>query len=225
MIIATVLRSGGEFTPDHVRWLHSQLPKRLSAVCFSDVPITGIETIPLLERWPAYWAKMELFRPEINEDIFYLDLSTVITGDITDILSNERLTMMRDFMFPHSLGSGLMRIPQECKARVYDAFAAHPGYHMARCATPQIRGDQGFLGKMLTGVSRWQNLYPGQILSYRANVVHRSRSKWAEYGLSRGNGSLPNDARIVCFHGHPRPWDVERFESWIPPFNASRKLA
>ena len=36
---------------------------------------------------------------------------------------------------------------------------------------------------------------PGQIVSYKLSVQE--------------TGRLPPGARLVCFHGHPRPWEIQ----------------
>lgn len=208
-VIATVLRSGGEYTPEHVQWLHSQLPPEAEAVCFSDSHIPGIKTIPLKENWPGWWAKLELFRPDIDEDIFYLDLDTVITGDITILLSERRLMMLSDFYHPNRAASGLMYIPREAKRDVWQRFIHNP-YRQMRIH--RIAGDQAFISRCLDPL-RWQDEYPGQVVSYKANVASAWMEGYTE-PFSSGNGELPDDARIVCFHGFPRPWEVEL--EWIP---------
>jgi len=57
-------------------------------------------------------------------------------------------------------------------------------------------GDQGFLADHgLAGAQRWQSVVPGQICSYKVHDLAR-----------RG---MPDNARVVCFHGQPRPWAPE----------------
>jgi hypothetical protein len=48
--------------------LHSQVARYLPGirfVCLADTPVT-CERWPLLDDWPGWWAKMELFRPDIE---------------------------------------------------------------------------------------------------------------------------------------------------------------
>ncbi|HBZ15006.1 hypothetical protein [Candidatus Pantoea floridensis] len=210
MIIAMVLRSGGEYNARHVHWLHRQLPKGYRIVCFSDVNIEGIETIPLQYDWPGWWAKMELFRPDIPDDIFYLDLDTVITGDITGMLSVHRPMMLKDFYNPQQFGSGLMFIPHEAKARVWSAFLKNPEEHMNHCSTPECWGDQGFISREMEGITAWQSVFFDQVVSYKAHVMHSANPK---------PGELPMNTRICCFHGKPRPWDLRIPYHWLPKFN------
>ena len=55
-------------------------------------------------------------------------------------------------------------------------------------------GDQAFLETVLIDrVERIQDAMPGGLVSYKADV--------AKHGLG-------DDARVVMFHGRPRPWEV-----------------
>lgn len=211
MLIATVLRSGGDYTPEHVQWLHRQLPQDVPSVCFSDIDIPGVKTIPLRHNWPGWWAKLELFRPDIHDDIFFLDLDTVITGDISTLLAEKRLMMLNDFYHPEFAASGVMRIPHEVKHEVWHRFTFNPERHMR---IHRIAGDQGFLSRTLTP-ARWQDNYPDQFISYKAHVAACWMPGFTET-RSAGDGTLPPDARIVCFHGFPRPWEVQL--DWIPAY-------
>ncbi|EFO2868674.1 hypothetical protein IH240_004512, partial [Escherichia coli] len=72
--------------PKHAQWLHRQI-RGIRSVCLTDAEhIEGVETAPLFYNWPGWWAKMELFNPDHpvigKEDLFYLDIDTVITGDL-----------------------------------------------------------------------------------------------------------------------------------------------
>ena len=64
LTIATVLKSGGEYTPKHVRELREGISKHLSTphrfVCFSDLPGKGYEVIKLKHDWPRWWPKREV---------------------------------------------------------------------------------------------------------------------------------------------------------------------
>lgn len=187
-----VLKSGGEFTPKHVKWLARQVP---GLICLSDVPVDGVETIPLIHNWPKWFSKFELFRPDIDGDLLYFDLDTVIVGDL-ESLDVGKTTMLSDFYRPHLPASGLMYIKQEDKQRVWDYWIKNPVGHMQRARTTQCWGDQGILrGVLGRGVNRWDE---GLAVSYK---VHCKRG-------------VPKGASVVCFHGNPRPWNAR--QNWIP---------
>lgn len=119
MKIALVLRSGGDYNASDVQWLVNQLPKGYEIICLTDLKrlhVPGVKVIPLINQWQkcrGWWAKIELFRPDITDDLFYLDLDTVIAGDIRPILEDPptSFTMLRDFYHPQYRGSGALWIP------------------------------------------------------------------------------------------------------------------
>lgn len=187
----TVLRSGGEYTPAHVQRLAKQIP---NLTCFSDVPVPGVRCIPLKHNWPGWWSKMELFSSVLDTDILHFDLDTTVVGDITPLLKVGKTTLLSDFYYPDALGSGLMYIHKSDKAKVYNAFIKQPEAIMARFKTPPMIGDQGFLNEVLNTAQMWQKVLPNQVVSYK---VH------CKMGVPKG-------ASVVCFHGKPRPWDLDR---------------
>lgn len=216
MKVATVLRSGGEFTPAHVLWLKRQVHEKFGFVCFSDVPIEGVDVIPLEHDWPGWWAKMEIYNPvNCSEDLLYLDLDTVITGDISDMATETDFCILSDFYHPDKIQASVVFIPHREKARIWDAFITNPEEIMRRCVVPRENwGDQGFIGEMVSVPEIWQKKYPGQIVGYKTDIASQNMPGWHSV-RSRGDGTLPPDTRIVCFHGKPRPWDVSA--DWIPP--------
>lgn len=214
MKIVTVFRSGKDFKPEHVQALKRQCEKHApwsDFLCLSDVPVSGVDTVPLVCNWPGWWSKMEMFAPEMRDDFLYMDLDTVVVGDLDDVLMSGKLTILRDFFrdgryLKEGLGSGIMYLPWEARAEVWDAFSVNPGAFMRKYARG---GDQSFLEELwLKKAARWQDAVPGQIVSYK---VHCCGSVLGKGSVFRG---IPTGARIVSFHGKPRPWDVNEFRSF-----------
>src|SRR5690606_11441757 len=126
MKIVSVLRTGLEYGVDQAHFLHDQLPR--DAVCMTNLPaIKGIETVPLEDvDLIGWWSKMELFNPDGplgSEDLFYMDLDTVIVGDLNRLIAAVRgrrnLVMLSDFYHPEHPASGVMYIPARAKARIW----------------------------------------------------------------------------------------------------------
>ncbi|KGT94971.1 hypothetical protein NG99_06050 [Erwinia typographi] len=198
-IIATVLKSGGEYLPTHVQRLHEQFDD-LQSVCFSDVPVPGVNTLPLRYGWAGWFSKMELFNPELTmSDILYFDLDTIITGNIVPYLNDDRFRMLSDFYFPQTPASGMMFIPHSAKAPIWQAWIAKPAQWMSMC-----RGDQDVLAKICgCGVARFGE----RVKSYKVHVASKGMPGWHR-SRSTGNGTIPPGTDVLCFHGNPRPWTV-----------------
>jgi len=199
--VMCVLRSGGEYKPEHVQRLARMVP---GLQVLSDVAVPGVPTIPMMSSWPGWWAKMELFRPDIDCDLFYLDLDTSIVGGIADLATVGRTTMLSDFYWPDRLASGVMYLTKLDRRMVWDRWIVNPAAHMARY---HRAGDQGFIESVLPEARRWQEDFPGRIVSYKAHVAARGMTGFHDK-RSKGNGKVPAGASVICFHGRPRPWDV-----------------
>jgi hypothetical protein len=83
---------------------------------------------------------------------------------------------------------------------MWEAFARDPMRWVRHYDNPNLEnarwGDQGFLSDHgFAAAQRWQHVVPGQICSYKVHDL-------------AGRGMPPN-ARVICFHGQPRPWAPE----------------
>jgi hypothetical protein len=62
------------------------LPRPHRFVCLSNVDVP-CERVPLINDWPGWWSKIELFRPELFEDrVLYLDLDLVVLKNLSPII-------------------------------------------------------------------------------------------------------------------------------------------
>lgn len=208
MRILTVLTSktlhGGapEFKPVHVQALQKQVAKWApfaTFACLTDTKVEGVETIPLKRGWPGWWSKMELFDPELRGGFLYMDLDTVIVGPLDDFEKTNKLTVLRDFYrdgkkFKEGLQSSLMFLPETARQAPWDDFIVNPALSMRLHGTG---GDQRLLEPHYTHTAdRWQDVLPGQTVSWKVNCA---------------KGIVPLDARVVVFHGRPRPWETGPF--------------
>jgi hypothetical protein len=198
MRLACVLKSGGGFTAAHVGRLRADLAKHLpdySLFCLSDVDVP-CERVPFKIDWPGWWAKMSLFRPDLKGDLLFFDLDTVIVRNISHFADVCRTTMLTDFLRETDVASGMMYLPEEMRGEVWDSFMRDPALAMRRHNTG---GDQSFLREhqSIRDAARWQRTFPGQVVSYKVHIK-----------TNKGDRPLPPDARVVCFHGQPRPWQL-----------------
>lgn len=195
-LIVTVLRSGGDYRPEHAARLHAQCRKwgaGADFVCLSDVPVPGVPRLPLREDWPGWWAKMEAFG--LIGPCLYLDLDTTVRGSLAGLLrlaAEHEFVTLRDFNpGTREMGSGVMGWRGDLRW-VLARFAADPDAHMAANASPRWWGDQGFLERHGPPRVYWQDLAPGAVVSHKKHCA---------------NG-VPPGAKVVAFHGKPRPWEV-----------------
>lgn len=203
-----VLREGrGAFKPEHAASLmrgiaaHWPADVPLRRVMLTDLPLKlpDVEVRPLPRAYRGWWSKLELFAPENDDlgDLLYFDLDTVVVGPLDDLVrqSQQVLIVLRDFYRHERIGSGLMAIPAASRAAVWETWIEKPWFYMR-----SDRGDQEFLSRLWkTDAKRWQEILPGQIISYKVHV-------------KRGR-AIPDGARVVCFHGLPRPWSLGK--AWI----------
>lgn len=199
LTVACVLKSGGEYRPEHVRTLASSVAAHLMLehqfVCLSDLHGEGYEVIPLLDNLPGWWSKIELFNKDLFDGpVFYLDLDTAIIGPLDDIVIGHRFTVLENFWTPGSIGSGLMAWDCDLSA-IYGAFMSNPKAAMADYVTRQKFGDQGFIQHNTpVELEYWQKKHPGRIASYRKHCL---------------NG-VPAGVSVVCYGGRMRPWNTKR---------------
>lgn len=181
--VACVLKAGGPYMPEYVARLKAGVDAHLAGhrfICLSDIDVP-CERLPLINNWPGWWSKLELFR--LTGPVLYFDLDTVITGDLTAIASHpHKFTMLRDFS-KGGPASGIMAWHGDYR-HLMESFDIeqidnYPGH-----------GDQGYIGWRLGSVDYFQNLFPGQIVS-RKQPQYRNANE-----------------RVVCFHGKPRPHEV-----------------
>lgn len=200
--VCTVLRSGGDYTLEHVyaikRMLNRHLPEH-TFMCLTDTPGSPWFWFrPLEHGYPGWWAKLELCRPDIEGPLLYLDLDTVVVGDITRLCGHEQSWAMRDVYRgrrnPYALQSCLMWLTEADRARVWGAWWTRP--------------------------DEWMRMPGGDQMVYECALSRRvgywQDREWGVYGYKTDLDdpeTLPDDAAVICFHGQPRPWDTTH--EWV----------
>jgi hypothetical protein len=210
LTVVCLLRSGPVYAPRHVTRLrdviaqHLRQPHRFVCVSNMDVPC---ERIALKHDWPGYWSKIELFRPGLFEgQVVYVDLDTVIVGALDELFgAPHRFTMLQDFYWPEHPASGLMawHAGDVDLSPIYHSFVSYARAAMTARPLRGGWGDQGVIAKHApVAPDFWQERFPGRVVSYKVHV------RIPRHPRERGNGFVPEDAAIVCYHGRPRPWDA-----------------
>jgi flavodoxin len=199
-----VYKTGGEFTHNHVNWLISQLDGDVYVLTDSHMfDINRGNIIEMKHNWPGWWSKMEMFRPDILKFPFiYIDLDTVVRDIPSDWFQGKELVTPKPFSSRDSLQSGFMFVPTEVKQQIWSKWILDPQKHIT-----EYRGDQDFIAVNINKV----NYFPINDISSFKFTPERT-----------------NNAKVICFHGKPRPWDVIKTDDndWIPKFeniNTSKK--
>ncbi len=197
MNVICVLRSGGIYDAEWVRKLKDGVARHMSQpytiTCISDVEVP-CERIPLKHDWPGWWAKIELFN-NITDETLYLDLDTVITGPLEPVIEKCRqfdFAMLENFHTDAMVGSGVMWF-RKAPEGVYEKFAANPqriiDYYLQAKVGPYM-GDQAYIWDTLD--RKVDTLKMPEIRSYKKHC----------------RNGLPEGTSIVCFHGRPRPTEI-----------------
>jgi hypothetical protein len=178
-------------------------------VCFTDnMPRYGLHPYhvrkaphPDLKGWMN---KIALFKPGVfaeGERVLYLDLDTVITGSLDDIASYAgEFAMLSDFTMPHLKASGVMAWRGGFGARIWESYEAAGFPEVVRFAGVDDHpgGDGAWVMGQAPRADVLQDLYPGQVASYKVS-----------------GGVLAPQTRICAFHGRPRPHQITN--GWVPP--------
>lgn len=175
------LGRGGEYVTRLLGPIRRHVPRDIEVQyhCITDATLPeGIE---------GWWNKIALFKKGMFPDgdrVLYFDLDTVITGDLSAIAAySGPFAGLSDFYHPERFASGVMAWEAGKMDHVWEAWCAagRPQFHP--------RGDQGFIEAMCPDAVRLQDEFPGQIVSFKKDCVD----------------GVPEGARVVCFHGLPRP--------------------
>ena len=207
--VVCVLKTGGDFDRRWVDALEKMVWDKVTEPhrfwCLNDelgptFSPDRIRDVPLGKNWPGWWSKIELFKPGLfpdGEPVLFFDLDTVILRDVTHLAGaiDTDLVLLRDFYRPtKGWGTGVMGWTAGCFNEIYETFSQD-----VRTFTRKFRSDQHFIQYLVpSGLIRfWQDEFPGHLTSYKVHCLDR----------------VPRDAHVVCFHGKPRPIDIDAV--WI----------
>jgi alpha-N-acetylglucosamine transferase len=199
--ILFVLRKSKDYDVDYVKKLHYSILDNISRdveiCCISDVKLyDGITRLEFSNNWPGWWSKLEIFNQPYLKDrsVLYMDLDTVVNKNIDFLIDyDHKFTALKDFIREYYLASGILAwsgdysfIPKSFR------LDKHPKEYVT---TPKW-GDQAFIRDSLKARNIkpefFQDLFPDKICSYKM-LKDKSKRK------------LHN---VICFHGRPRPREV-----------------
>lgn len=220
MISFATFKWGSKYSAEHVNTLarmvarHYRSPHRMICVTNDAAGIDpSIEIVADREDFasvpsphggsmPSSYRRLRLFSPDIaetfGERIVNLDLDLVITADIQPLFERkESFIGWRDAYWPKQINGSVWMVKAGAHPEVWSDFepVLSPRYALDR----GYKGsDQGYISSMLPDCAKWT----------QADGVYSFKKDKCE--------SLPANARIVVFHGEPKPWS-ERCQriAWI----------
>lgn len=206
--ILCVMKSGGGYNLKHVDRLADMVKENIGDTpytfnCLTDLVrkesiIDNIQFIPLEYGWPGWWSKVEMFDPGLfeGERILYIDLDVLITGSLKDIASYKGDACICRGFSDHYPTQSIVNFKSGYFKKIWKTFNEDPKKWIkdGNLRMAPHFGDRVLFTKLVyPKVDFFQDLYPGQVVSFR----HHCRD------------GLPSDARVVQFHGNPKPWDVK----------------
>ncbi|TBW37661.1 glycosyl transferase [Siculibacillus lacustris] len=226
------IKWGDKYPVDYVNRLFRGVSRHLARpfrfLCFTERPeglVPGIEVHPLpvepfeaamvaamnAEGRKGAWRKVSLFRPglaDMTGPVLGFDIDVVVTGPLDDLLdfAPGKVAMRREWRYERrgkdgGHGSVFLFDPAR-HAYLYDEFAADPEGSVAR-----HKGSEQYYTSM-TALRHGDLAYwPGPwIASFKRDAM-----RWPPVNLVL-EPKLPEDARVVCFHGTPKM--EEAVEGW-----------
>jgi hypothetical protein len=173
-----VAKSGGWVTPQYPQRLHDDT----GALILTDMDLP-FKTLPFQHDWGGWWCKMEIMRPDIKGDWLYMDMDTLVIGDIQTLLDVGQFAMLGDYYRP-KLESGVMYLTEEIRAELWEVWITNPQKWIEK-----YRGDGDFIR---------------ETVGHKAIDLRNTVSGLHSYKV---NG-LRNDTRLLIYHGQPRPHET-----------------
>ena len=199
MTAVVCIKAGPKYPTDYANKLFRAVRRNGHAgrfYCLTDDPsglerdIIALPVSPLCQGW---WHKIYLFSWDhgIDARLLYMDIDMVVTGSLEDFLGYDgAFATGSRFNKPNEINSTIMSIPAGYGRGIWTTFMRFRSRAMR-----SFRLDSEFI-EAVNGAKteRWQDMFPGQLVSYKKHVM---------------GGSLPEGARLVSFHGKPDPDDVD----------------
>ncbi|KKL55146.1 hypothetical protein LCGC14_2258350, partial [marine sediment metagenome] len=163
----------------------------------------NVELIPLRNKWPGTWSRMELYSPEMEQyrPFLYIDLDTAIIQSLENIFDMVKdptqFITLEDFYQKRKLATGLVWFPAGSEKLQIIWKAWERTKH-----NPRKRMDF-FLRKVINPDTFWQNL---------TNTIHDFKP--SKQPLL---ASIPRKANLICFHGNPRVFAAQDIQ-WVKKY-------
>ncbi len=180
----------------YIKRLHSALrrhfPRAFDFQVITEVP-----------DFPRNLKKMELYRPGngLQGRVIAFDLDTIITGSLEGVANYDGpFAVVEDFWEPGLPGGGVLsfEVSEQLTKSLWEPLSADP---VRAGKITQGGFERYWFRAQGLEVDFWQDFLPGQIIDAKPRDTLQIIDE------------IPDDTRMVHFHGRPRPHEVER--SWL----------
>lgn len=203
-LVVCCIKQGPRYGAEYVNTLYNMVERNLTVphdfVCFTDNPEginPEITILPPLCPEAGWWGKMYLYQANIPglktaKRILYLDLDVVITGSLDDVVKfDSDHAMIRDYpegYFPagdirqrHG-NSSVILLTVGKRTEIWKEYKA--------AGEPKYGSQQGWINERFPNKF---DLFPDWMMK--------------SYKMHNLQSAVPEDCRIVMFHGIPKPPD------------------
>jgi hypothetical protein len=213
-----VLKTGGDFGTDYVIALYNACKRNITFAdfcftCLTDDPellnadLKGINAVFLVVGWKGWWSKFSVFT--VKGATIYFDLDTVIVGNIDKYVEEVMELKENEFIGVKAFNPMRNRVERTMFNSGVMGWNGDHGYVLENfdykrdSEDKKYCGDQDRISEILRenyiDIKYWQDLTLG-LHSYKRHI------KTNDNRLIRGS-------KIICFHGQPRPRDMEL--TWV----------
>ncbi len=198
-----MLESVRRWKPDGLMIRYIVITDDLSCVPNFAIPVIAENGVT------GWWHILECFKDWIGRELIepgdrcmYWDIDQLAVGPLDDLMTfGGGFAMLRDIYYPKRLADGVMSWQAGQGRQIWEVWNS-AGRPVLDNNTPEgIGGSQAWIeGVMgLDNVIRLQDRFPKQLVSFKKDC--------------RKRGGLPPHARVLIFHGEPRPHATG--EAWV----------
>lgn len=134
--------------------------------------------------FPGWWAKISLFEPgRFKGRVLYLDLDITVVGGLNDLMYYDApFVAIKDWLRP-TINSSVMSWDAGKMDHLFTKFD--------ESVMDRLKGDQDWITEQIPKAKTFPRDW---CVSYRKSM--------------KMFGVVPPNAKIVVFHGFPKPWEV-----------------
>jgi len=217
------LKWGNKYSAENVNRLYRMVKKNITIpyrfICLTEdsngvmdgVEIRPIELDPHLRGW---WYKLQLFQKtfhDISGTTLFMDLDVVIVDNIDALFDFEKdsFCIIKDLQPVKVYNSSVFRLEIGSHPEVWDDFQKNKKSIISR-----LYGDQDWLSEKITTAKLWPKKW---VVSFKRQCNARTKNSFGHLGKylrllgllrPKGYAIIPEDAKIIYFHGKPDPDDV-----------------